>query len=240
MQKFSNLPATYVPVFFSVIGPTSAAILLRYRYEGSNGVEAILRRLKPLRSQLFAYLWIPIMSLVLSLILFILIGLEPASIFSAIHKEWQILLGHIFFQLLLVGILEEVGWRGWMLPHLLKRFNLAKATIMLASIWSVWHFPKLIGPWAVSGPFVLLSISASVILSFLWVRYRANLFLLAIAHGSINFPVFFLETLMEKGYFDQQQLLDAWLAYALAYVIFAFSIILLEHRIWLKHHEVTF
>ncbi len=40
---------------------------------------------------------------------------------------------------------EEFGWRGYMLPHLAKRFSPRKAVIIHAIIWWAWHLPVLIG-----------------------------------------------------------------------------------------------
>ncbi len=41
------------------------------------------------------------------------------------------------------GLLEELGWRGYALPILIKRFhNPLIAAIVLGIAWSLWHFPR--------------------------------------------------------------------------------------------------
>jgi membrane protease YdiL (CAAX protease family) len=40
---------------------------------------------------------------------------------------------------------EEFGWRGYMLPHLARRYKPRKAVLIHAIIWWVWHLPILIG-----------------------------------------------------------------------------------------------
>jgi uncharacterized protein len=40
---------------------------------------------------------------------------------------------------------EEFGWRGYMLPHLAKRYSLRAALLLHALIWWAWHLPVLVG-----------------------------------------------------------------------------------------------
>lgn len=39
------------------------------------------------------------------------------------------------------GGLEEPGWRGFFLPALQKRFNPLPASLILAVVWGLWHWP---------------------------------------------------------------------------------------------------
>jgi membrane protease YdiL (CAAX protease family) len=227
--------ASYYGIFFTVLGPTLAAIIvcLSYEDEGKDQLKAIWWSLKPSLSQVYLYLLLPSFSLLYALLVISLAGPDFAYLLSALGHEWEILLAHAFLQIFMVGILEETGWRGWMLPHLCQKFHLAKATIILAVIWGLWHFPKLFGPLSVSGPFIILGLATSVILSFLWFSYQGNLFLLAIAHGSINFPVFYMENLSERSYFGNGHILTAWLLYSLGFVFFAILLIVRQPGMWL-------
>ena len=48
--------------------------------------------------------------------------------------------------IILIALGEEYGWRGFLLPKLLHKFNLFYASIILGLIWGFWHFPAyLIG-----------------------------------------------------------------------------------------------
>ncbi len=41
------------------------------------------------------------------------------------------------------GTLEELGWRGFALPHLLGRgLNPLKASLVIAVMWLIWHLPR--------------------------------------------------------------------------------------------------
>lgn len=40
---------------------------------------------------------------------------------------------------------EEVGWQGFLVPQLFKVTNFTRTALLRGVIWSVWHFPLLIG-----------------------------------------------------------------------------------------------
>jgi membrane protease YdiL (CAAX protease family) len=48
-----------------------------------------------------------------------------------------------FLLTLIPGFGEEFGWRGYMLPHLAKRYSPRKAILVHAFIWWVWHLPTV-------------------------------------------------------------------------------------------------
>ncbi|SMO37096.1 CAAX protease self-immunity [Saccharicrinis carchari] len=48
--------------------------------------------------------------------------------------------------IILIALGEEYGWRGFLLPRLMNKFNLFYSSIILGLIWGLWHFPAyLIG-----------------------------------------------------------------------------------------------
>jgi len=49
-----------------------------------------------------------------------------------------------FVLTLIPGFGEEFGWRGYMLPHLARRYTPRKALLIHAFIWWAWHIPTLI------------------------------------------------------------------------------------------------
>lgn len=50
-----------------------------------------------------------------------------------------------FIATLIPAFGEEFGWRGYMLPHLAKRYNLRTALLLHALIWWAWHLPVIVG-----------------------------------------------------------------------------------------------
>lgn len=49
--------------------------------------------------------------------------------------------GFLLFILISGPLAEELGWRGMLLPELLKRHNAITATAILGLIWITWHLP---------------------------------------------------------------------------------------------------
>lgn len=57
------------------------------------------------------------------------------------------ILGNFLFRFigtLIPAFGEEFGWRGYMLPHLVKRYSLRTALLLHAFVWWAWHLPVLV------------------------------------------------------------------------------------------------
>lgn len=50
-----------------------------------------------------------------------------------------------FIATLIPAFGEEFGWRGYMLPHLARRYPIRKAVLIHSLIWWSWHIPILVG-----------------------------------------------------------------------------------------------
>ena len=113
----------------------------------------------------------------------------------------QSLVGHIVVNaivgLLIVSFLalfEEIGWRGWLLPRLLRRFGIRQGIVLTSVIWALWHVPfQLSGIQHIDGvsPVTLAVVipfgifASGLILGWLWVR-TGSIWLVALAHGASN------------------------------------------------------
>ena len=60
------------------------------------------------------------------------------------------------------------------------------------------------------------------------------MFVLALAHASVNAPVFFLEQLSYTGMLDAGLVLVAWLRIAISYGLLAFLVLVFRWRWWLS------
>jgi membrane protease YdiL (CAAX protease family) len=101
----------------------------------------------------------------------------------------------VLLMITLVGSLgEEVGWRGYALPELQRRFTPLSATLLLALLWFSWHIPQFFiiesyrefGPVEYVGMFIGLTCGA-VILTWLYNRSGGSLLLVIVWHGVYNF-----------------------------------------------------
>lgn len=88
------------------------------------------------------------------------------------------------------GGLEEVGWRGFLLPELQKKFSSFTATCLISVIWLLWHLPL----WLVKGSgqdkmsvvvFALWLFSLAFLLTVIWNKYQSSL-LCILLHAGFN------------------------------------------------------
>lgn len=105
----------------------------------------------------------------------------------------NVLLGSILNLLPALG--EELGWRGWLLPHLL-RFGTIPALLTSGVIWGLWHAPLiLLGynyPTAPGWLGVLMMIGMCTLMGSVlaWLRIRSrSVWPAALAHGALNASV---------------------------------------------------
>lgn len=129
-------------------------------------------------------------------ILFILV-LNFTIIFSAnliltyLGQDFSAWKGDIKFYVLetiflLIGCIgEEIGWRGFLLSELNKKYTLLKSSIIVGILWGIWHLNFVDG---ILG-FVLFTISLifnSIFISWIYVKSNKNLTLVVFDHFCFN------------------------------------------------------
>jgi uncharacterized protein len=114
-------------------------------------------------------------------------------------KNWQLILPTFAFSLIQAGLGEELGWRGFALPHLVKKVRPLTAALIIGVVWACWHLPLYFFPGFIqhdvaqtSGfgvSFALYStfvVAASVVFSWLYLRSRNSVVPAVIIHGMLN------------------------------------------------------
>lgn len=89
------------------------------------------------------------------------------------------------------GLGEEVGWRGFALPHLLPGRNATLVSMWLGLLWAVWHLPLLVTEdGALDGAHVwvlMLRLPAlAVVYTWVFQHTRGSIVAAALLHGCIN------------------------------------------------------
>jgi len=86
------------------------------------------------------------------------------------------------------GLPEEYGWRGFALPHLLKRRNALVSSLIIALFWTLWHIP--ISPMLKNPSFLALFllevIPVTVFFSWLYINSRGSILLVVLYHLVYN------------------------------------------------------
>ena len=93
---------------------------------------------------------------------------------------------------LIIALIEEVGWRGYALPRLQKRYGALIASLLLGLLWGSWHLPQWFIPatgqadkWPFA-IFLLHTIAFSILLTWLYNRSAGSLWPVILAHAAFN------------------------------------------------------
>jgi len=182
---------TYIYVA-GLSGPLAGAALTSFLAYGTDGLHALLARLFLART---SALWFAL-AILLAPALWIVaekIGRHhPAFVASPIAMFV------VWLKMLIRGgpLTEEIGWRGFLLPLLLGRMNLFRASAIMFPIWALWHLPL----WFIPGLphhdwslvlFLLWLAPGTFLFSWFYVKGQGKVWLPILFHTSVNFSLFF-------------------------------------------------
>jgi uncharacterized protein len=195
----NSVAGTFLAPVFVVIGPALAA----FAVVGATGRKGAIGDwlVTSLRQVRFSLWWalLPPSALLVVTTGYVAAGVSWLQLTNVLAGRWPTLLIFYAFHILLIGLLEEFGWRGWLLPKVVEKASPFVATLLVALVWSIWHLPKLI----TGGPAALIFLGALLAYCFL-LAFGASLLrggvpLAALPHGSFNAPVFFFDTQLESS-----------------------------------------
>ncbi len=178
------------PLFIlAVYSPAIAGILLVWRHHGLKGLASFFRRITLLRMP--AVWWV-----------FLVIGIPAVFYVGALIKgtitdpfpfsPWYKLLPALAIGLV-IGPIEELGWRGVALPLLQRRFAPLWASLILGGIWGLWHLPAFFlsgspqSAWPFA-PYFVGVIAISIILTSMFNAGRGSILIAALYHFQMNGP----------------------------------------------------
>jgi len=179
------------------LGPMLSALLVTGIISGRAGLrELVIRSFKwrvGARWHLFVWLAPAIIFLVGAVIVRLVWNVWPDfRLFGRTDEYPQLpLLVWWAANIIFYGFGEEVGWRGFALPRLQKKYNALAATAILSVFWTIWHLPLF---WFIPGymkmglgDFMGLSLSfflGAVIFTWLYNSTRGSILMVAIFHGA--------------------------------------------------------
>ncbi len=171
-------------------GPLIAAVIVALLAGGRHELWALLRQLGRWRVH-------PLWYVIALLGPFVLAGLTAALAVAAgapvrgtgDYTNWRAITFLFLSTVIIVGLFEEVGWRGFALPRLQLRLNAIWAALVLGVLWALWHLPELISDPTGQRPpvqFLLWALALSVIFSWLYNSTNGSLPIVIICHAAID------------------------------------------------------
>jgi uncharacterized protein len=222
-----ELGVGYYVKLFTVYGPALAALIVTAVTSGKAGLSALFSKLKPDPKHFIWWLALPVAGTLITALAFIIQGTSPYSLYTMIVNNLPMFAAHLVLATLIIGFGEEIGWRGWLWPELLKTRTVKSAILFIFIVWGLWHLPILFMGYKTAIPFVILVLSMSVILAWIWQRVNGNIFVLAIAHASVDFPeAFFEQRVLTSGH-NWDYILGMWAILSIIYAAMAIIVFLL-------------
>lgn len=196
--------AAFLLYSLAVYGPLFAALIVQRIVYGRGAVSAIIGQLKfkigpkwyALVGAIAIGINLPVVIALLATTGFLSVGWMLSPLY------WlAIVIPYFIYQLFTSG-LEEPGWRGFLLPSLLKKYSADTASGLVGLAWAIWHYPLLLtmywGADAVStittfAGFTLAIIGASFIYTWFY-KKTGSLGLAIVLHAAMNTATLFMAT----------------------------------------------
>jgi membrane protease YdiL (CAAX protease family) len=178
---------------FGSLVPSVVAVGLTGWVHGKPGVRRLLAGLLKWRVGLRWYLVVLLVPLLVPLALGIsvLLGGNVPTVDTSILAVVIMFLFSIFPG---SALGEELGWRGFAVPHLQDTRSALSASLIVGLVWGMWHLPLFLvntnsRPLALFPLFVLSVVAISVLLSWLYNSTAGSMLLVVLLHATANLPV---------------------------------------------------
>ena len=175
-------------------GPLFASVAVSAYQAGLAGVKGLLSKALiwrfPLRWYLIAILLVPVINLANILIFYDRISDDFA---------WFAVMPVLIAGQIWVVVAEEFGWRGFALPRLQARYGSLGATLMLGTIWAIWHLPMFFVPGspqysenvpASLAVYTFVIVCLSVLFTVIYNRSHGSVLACMLFHAFLNIAAF--------------------------------------------------
>jgi membrane protease YdiL (CAAX protease family) len=227
--------------FISPLAPMLAAALMSWREGGTAELKRLLRSLLVWRVAPRWYaavlLGFPLLALVAVVLSFVASGHRPdlsASYINNVFPQfprslspWLLFLPFLVFSIV-TTIPEETGWRGFALPRLQRSWGPLLASLVVGSLWGLWHLPDFFYLQAVQSGisfplFFAGTVSTSILFTWVFNGTGGSLLMVSILHSSFNSADVFLPLLPQVTGTTLQLALYLALITAVAVILIGFG-----------------
>jgi len=208
-QDFSEMLTTAGIDFFLMVvgafGPAVGAIFSIYTIEGKGTLKIFFRQFLSLKFGWKVWLSIFLVLGITSIIAWIIpefLGEDRLPMYLPSIYVFPI---YILIVTFFGGGQEEIGWRGYIMPYLEKKYGLIIGGLILGIVWAIWHIPM----WFLPGSsqmymnffgFMLVTIGYSYFFSWIIKASSNRLLSGLVVHGVANaFDALFPYLLMSES-----------------------------------------
>lgn len=199
-------PLVYVGM---LVGPSAASLLLTGLGTGKAGFRELWAQLTRWRVGVgwyaVALLATPLLAAIVLLALSLLSPEFLPGLFITDDKVSLVMMGVGVG--LFVGLFEEIGWIGFIVPRMRQRYSLITTGIIVGLLWGAWHFPPFWEGDTFSGAFPLFLLVVRLFawlppyrVLMVWVYDRTeSLFIAILMHASLDFSMLVLPSAALSG-----------------------------------------
>lgn len=219
------LPREVLPLLMVFI-PSIVALILVTITEGKEGMRSLIATLR----HRVSLRWVVA---ALGVAIALRIGVSLLALLLGWASTLQLgMLSPLLIMLFLFAAGEELGWRGYALPRLLKTYSPLSASLILGIPWSILHLALLLpgmmneGVPALSQLIILTALS--VLTTWIYLISGNSVLAATLLHGGQSaFAILILNTGIDP-------VQSAWLM-AVVYAAFAVIVVIANVPMWLSH-----
>jgi len=180
-----------VSVILGGVSPTIAALVAARLEFGRGGAEYLFSQFA---RKGFSKLWflmpvlLPLVLAVCSVLLWTIAGGKYTLDLTKLHEFPPILITSF-----LMNMWEEIGWRGYSLPALQKKYSALASSLIVGVFWALWHWPHFAVKDSIMAVnyhnflwFAIFTLFYSVSYTWLYNSTKGSLFIVSLYHASTN------------------------------------------------------
>jgi len=190
-----------------LLGPIIPAFIVMRFINKKEAFRPFLRELIKAKVSFYWYAAVILFPLLLGLLPYLLELISDGTFkFTFTSPYYTVFL--LLPMMIIGGGLEEVGWRGVLLPELLKRFSPLTSTLMVSLVWALWHAPLWFIPGTVQSElsmawFALSLLGSSFLLSAVYINTR-SVFLCILLHALFNANAMYFEPVVPLNSWSEE------------------------------------
>lgn len=194
----NSVPGTILKAILRDFGPAVAAVVVTAFYQGSAGLSRLWLSVTRWRVSWRLYV-LAFLGPMIVAGLVVLIGVATGTLE---RNPVPISVIHFAIVFLAMAILdgplgEEVGWRGLLLPQLLRKMGPITASIVVGGIWWLWHVPLYLADGKISTggdwvDFLIDTLALSTIFTWFFLRSGGSTLLAILLHNASNYSIYLL------------------------------------------------